>query len=91
MYSSEDLERFYFQYQAEALPHEESVLSPLYAKALNYLKRFWDGMFAFLSNGELPIDNNLTEQTIRKLTPNVTTRSIMAAISVLRWRRPTIA
>ena len=25
MYSSEDLERFYFQYQTEALPHGESV------------------------------------------------------------------
>lgn len=27
MYSSEDLERFYFQYQTEALPHEESLQS----------------------------------------------------------------
>ena len=27
MYSSEDLERFYFQYQAEALPHGESLQS----------------------------------------------------------------
>ena len=27
MYSSEDLERFYFQYQAEALPHGESAQS----------------------------------------------------------------
>lgn len=42
--------------------------SPLYMKALNYLRRFWDGMFAFLSDGELPIDNNLAERTIRKLT-----------------------
>ena len=25
MYSSEDLERFYFQYQTEALPHGESI------------------------------------------------------------------
>ena len=25
MYSSEDLERFYFQYQSEALPHGESI------------------------------------------------------------------
>ena len=30
MYSSEDLECFYFQYQTEALPHGESVLSPLH-------------------------------------------------------------
>ena len=27
MYSSEDLERFYFQYQIEALPHGESIQS----------------------------------------------------------------
>jgi hypothetical protein len=27
MYSSEDLERFYFQFQSEALPHEESLQS----------------------------------------------------------------
>ena len=27
MYSSEDLERFYFQYQCEALPHGESLQS----------------------------------------------------------------
>ena len=27
MYSSEDLERFYFQYQTEALPHGESLRS----------------------------------------------------------------
>ena len=27
MYSSEDLERFYFQYQTEALPHGESVVN----------------------------------------------------------------
>ena len=27
MYSSEDLEKFYFQYQTEALPHGESLVS----------------------------------------------------------------
>jgi len=27
MYSSEDLERFYFQYQTDALPHGESLQS----------------------------------------------------------------
>lgn len=27
MYSSEDFERFYFQYQSEALPHGESLQS----------------------------------------------------------------
>ena len=32
MYSSEDLERFYFQYQSEALPHGESLQSFLRKK-----------------------------------------------------------
>ena len=27
MYSSEDLEKFYFQYQTEAMPHGESIQS----------------------------------------------------------------
>ncbi len=30
MYSSEDLERFYFQYQTEALPHGELLLQMVY-------------------------------------------------------------
>lgn len=36
--------------------------------ALNYLDRFWDEIFAYLQDGTLPIDNNLAERTIRKLT-----------------------
>ncbi len=36
MYSSEDLERFYFQYQAEALPHGESVQSFCLRKKVPY-------------------------------------------------------
>ena len=35
---------------------------------LNYLNRFWKEIFAYLDDGELPIDNNLAERTIRKLT-----------------------
>ena len=30
--------------------------------------RFWKEIFAYLDDGELPIDNNLAERTIRKLT-----------------------
>ena len=37
-------------------------------EALNYLNRFWKEIFAYLDDGELPIDNNLAERTIRKLT-----------------------
>ena len=36
--------------------------------ALNYLDKFWDNIFAFLKDGDLPIDNNLAERTIRPLT-----------------------
>ncbi|WP_259320040.1 IS66 family transposase, partial [Phocaeicola vulgatus] len=39
-----------------------------YKEALNYLNRFWKEIFAYLDDGELPIDNNLAERTIRKLT-----------------------
>ena len=39
-----------------------------YTEALNYLNRFWKEIFANLDDGEFPIDNNLVERTIRKLT-----------------------
>ena len=87
MYSSEDLERFYFQYQTEALPHGESLQAfcvknkvpynifqkwfkdtQYYTETLNYLNRFRKEIFAYLDDGELLIDNNLAERTIRKLT-----------------------
>ena len=42
--------------------------SQYYREALNYLNRFWKEIFAYLDDGELPIDNNLAERTIRKLT-----------------------
>ena len=42
--------------------------SRYYTEALNYLNRFWEELFAYLDDGELPIDNNLSERTIRKLT-----------------------
>ena len=42
--------------------------SRYYTEALNYLNRFWKELFAYLNDGELPIDNNLAERTIRKLT-----------------------
>ena len=42
--------------------------SQYYTEALNYLKKFWKELFAFLGDGDLPIDNNLAERTIRKLT-----------------------
>ena len=35
---------------------------------MNYLDKFWDNIFAFLKDGDLPIDNNLAERAIRPLT-----------------------
>ena len=37
-------------------------------EALNYLDKFWDGIFAYQKDGNYPIDNNMAERTIRKLT-----------------------
>ena len=39
-----------------------------YSEALNYLNRFWKEIFSYSDDGELPIDNNLADRTIRKLT-----------------------
>ena len=50
------------------LSKDAEFRSQYYTEALNYLNRFWKEIFAYLDDGELPIDNNLAERTIRKLT-----------------------
>ena len=50
------------------LSKDSEFRSQYYTEALNYLNRFWKKIFAYLDDGELPIDNNLAERTIRKLT-----------------------
>lgn len=50
------------------LAKDPELRSQYYTEALNYLNHFWNEIFAFLEDGELPIDNNLAERTIRKLT-----------------------
>ena len=50
------------------LSKDSEFRSQYYTEALNYLNRFWKEIFAYLDDGELPIDNNLAERTIRKLT-----------------------
>ncbi len=50
------------------LAKDSEFRSPYYTEALNYLNHFWDEIFAFLKDGDFPIDNNLAERTIRKLT-----------------------
>ena len=50
------------------LAKEDTERSPYLTEALNYLKKFWDGIFAYQKDGNYPIDNNIAERTIRKLT-----------------------
>ena len=50
------------------LAKDPEFRSQYYTEALHYLKHFWNELFAFLDDGELPIDNNLAERCIRKLT-----------------------
>lgn len=50
------------------LAKEETDRTPYLTEALNYLKKFWNGIFAYQKGGNYPIDNNIAERTIRKLT-----------------------
>mgnify|MGYP003523189967 FL=1 len=50
------------------LAKDMSERSSYLAEALSYLKKFWNGIFAYQKNGNYPIDNNIAERTIRKLT-----------------------
>ena len=50
------------------LAKDASERSPYLTEALNYLKKFWNGIFAYQNNGNYPIDNNIAERTLRKLT-----------------------
>ena len=47
---------------------DPSETTPYLREALNYLDKFWNNIFAFLKDGNLPIDNNLAERAIRPLT-----------------------
>ena len=54
--------------QVDGIPSETAPSSVKDTEALHYLNHFWDELFAYLDDGELPIDNNLAERCIRKLT-----------------------
>ena len=56
------------QYLKIELDKDPSETTPYLREALNYLDKFWDNIFAFLKDGDLPIDNNLVERAIRPLT-----------------------
>lgn len=50
------------------LAKEESERSPYLTEALNYLNKFWNEIFSYQKDGNYPIDNNIAERAIRKLT-----------------------
>ena len=55
--------------------------SRYYKEALNYLNRFRKEIFAYLDDGELPIDNNLAERTIaRGFLDGYQTMDLLAAL-----------
>ena len=56
------------QYLKIELDKDPSETTPYLREALNYLDKFWDNIFAFLKDGDLPIDNNLAERAIHPLT-----------------------
>lgn len=47
------------QYLKIELDKDPSETTPYLREALNYLDKFLDNIFAFLKDGNLPIDNNL--------------------------------
>ena len=65
---SKDMQITLRQYLKIELDKDPSETTPYLREALNYLYKFWDNIFAFLKDGDLPIDNNLAERAIRPLT-----------------------
>ena len=59
MYSSEDFEKFYFQYQTEALPHGESLQSFGYQKSISFANQLNVRLRHFKKNLIMPIRNVL--------------------------------
>ena len=59
MYNSEDLEKFYFQYQTEALPHGESLQSFGYQKSISFANRLNVRLNHFKKDLLMPIRNVL--------------------------------
>ena len=50
------------------LKTEPENVSSYLKEAVNYQNKFWDEIFAYFKDSNFPIDNNLAERSIRKLT-----------------------
>lgn len=55
--------------QLEKLKTESEKVCGYLKEAVNYLNKFWYEMFAYLKDGNYPIDNNLAERSIRMGVP----------------------
>lgn len=66
-----DLRRWLDDHRGRFLPQD------LITKALNYLHNHWDALFRFLTDGSIPIDNNLAERMLKAVA--VGRRSYMFA------------
>lgn len=56
--------RQHLSIQLEKLKTAPENVSSYLKEAVNYLDKFWDEIFAYLKDGNYPIDNNLAERTI---------------------------
>ena len=79
------------QYLKIELDKDPSKTTPYLREALNYLDKFWDNIFAFLKDGDLPIDNNLAERAIRPLTTQRNAMLHFGSDEGLKWQLPTLA
>ena len=52
----------------DLLANPDESRSELMSKALNYLKNFWNQIFAYRNDGEYSIDNMAAERAIRPIT-----------------------
>ena len=52
----------------EELRKDNEFRSPYMMQALNYLDHFWDGLLLYRKDGSYPIDNNLSERSVRPFT-----------------------
>ena len=52
----------------DLLANPDENRSELMGKALNYLKNFWNQIFAYRNDGEYSIDNMAAERAIRPVT-----------------------
>ena len=93
MYSSEDFEKFYFQYQTEALPHGESLQSFGYQKSISFANRLNVRLNHFKKDLLMPIRNVLvidvkrSNLKLRRVIQTGTRRKMIMMEPMIRFAR----